>query len=668
MKGIFTLFVMLSITTSFFAQNYNPRTRVQNAKSNGTLFETLSLLNLNTKKSNLKIPKEFKNYAILSLNIEFSRKVISSSPDAISLILPGKKSSMLLELVKTNVKTDDFYIMEMPSKKVVSSGKNIVHYQGIVKNSPNSIAAISIYDGEISGIISVEGNQSDLVLGKLDNSSDHILYEDKDISHLNNFICQITDVHRKNQENTKSYNEPPAADQVKCPEIFFDIANDVVRDKGGSQSAANFVEAMFNQVAILYANEDIKIKLSGLTSWSTSNPFNGLDSYRNYRNQNGFNGDLAHFVTYNYSGGVAWLNALCGSYRYGLTGINRSYQNVPTYSWNISTIAHELGHNFGSNHTHSCVWNGNNTAIDGCYSTEGSCGRPGIPSNGGTIMSYCHLTNVGTNLRKGFGPQPGDLIRRNIRRANCVSSCNSDGDNGGDGDQVDCTGIDAWSGNVNYAAGDKVTYQGRLFERTANNSWIDLGECLLDPCSRAIPWTDNTDYSPGDVVIYQGNVWLRTENNDWELLNCDINTDDPCFGIDPWSENTNYSSGDQVVYQGKAFEWNGSEWIEIANCPEDPSTNLAAEKPRISLIDAVLIYPNPAKSFITLEIKRPEIDIIRINIKNLQGRNVFTKTIQQKSSIQHLKETLNINSLNTGVYFIQIICADEIITKKLEVK
>ena len=46
----------------------------------------------------------------------------------------------------------------------------------------------------------------------------------------------------------------------------------------------------------------------------------------------------------------------------------------------------------GSSHTHACVWNGDNTAIDGCAATEGSCARGGIPpSNGGTIMSYCDL-------------------------------------------------------------------------------------------------------------------------------------------------------------------------------------------------------------------------------------------------------------------------------------
>ena len=59
-------------------------------------------------------------------------------------------------------------------------------------------------------------------------------------------------------------------------------------------------------------------------------------------------------------------------------------------------VTHEQGHLMGSRHTHACVWNGNNTAIDGCgpaagYGYEGSCSGAPIPSGGGTIMSYCHF-------------------------------------------------------------------------------------------------------------------------------------------------------------------------------------------------------------------------------------------------------------------------------------
>lgn len=91
-------------------------------------------------------------------------------------------------------------------------------------------------------------------------------------------------------------------------------------------------------------------------------------------------------------------------------------------------MTHELGHVFGSRHTHSCVWNGNNTPIDSCGSSQGfaedGCTGGPIPEEGGTIMSYCHLTGVGVNFANGFGPQPSEKIKDFINNANCLgTSC-----------------------------------------------------------------------------------------------------------------------------------------------------------------------------------------------------------------------------------------------------
>jgi hypothetical protein len=114
---------------------------------------------------------------------------------------------------------------------------------------------------------------------------------------------------------------------------------------------------------------------------------------------------------------------------------------LPTFSWTVTVVAHEAGHNFGSPHTQSCSWNDNNTAIDGCVNVEnGNCARPGTPNDGGTIMSYCHLDpNVGVNLNKGFSKgadensisaNMGPYQRIRHRYANCnltVNCGNSDG-------------------------------------------------------------------------------------------------------------------------------------------------------------------------------------------------------------------------------------------------
>lgn len=151
-----------------------------------------------------------------------------------------------------------------------------------------------------------------------------------------------------------------------------------------------------------------------------------LSSYQ--ANTGTFNGDLSHLVSYQASGGIAaGFSGICAGNVDNskcFSSIDGTYANVPTYSWSVMVCTHEMGHLIGSRHTHACVWNGNNTAIDGCAGqTEGSCPLPGNPPGGGTIMSYCHITGVGINLNNGFGPQPQAVLINTVNNASCLSPC-----------------------------------------------------------------------------------------------------------------------------------------------------------------------------------------------------------------------------------------------------
>src|SRR5690606_19303077 len=104
-----------------------------------------------------------------------------------------------------------------------------------------------------------------------------------------------------------------------------------------------------------------------------------------------------------------------------------------------NVIIHELGHVLGSNHTQSCVWNGNNTPIDNCgphYYTVtntnpfgtidgANCynsSNPILPTNGGTIMSYCHLlSSVKINFQNGFGQNSPNTPLTRIRGKICAN-------------------------------------------------------------------------------------------------------------------------------------------------------------------------------------------------------------------------------------------------------
>lgn len=105
----------------------------------------------------------------------------------------------------------------------------------------------------------------------------------------------------------------------------------------------------------------MKLSISCIKIWDTPDPY-PLDAYYKLvdfteRLNGEFNGDLAHLVSYDGGGGIAYIDVLCYKYNgTGYSGLAEGFSEVPYYSWTVEVIAHELGHNIASPHTHSCKW------------------------------------------------------------------------------------------------------------------------------------------------------------------------------------------------------------------------------------------------------------------------------------------------------------------------
>jgi hypothetical protein len=213
---------------------------------------------------------------------------------------------------------------------------------------------------------------------------------------------------------------------ANCIRIYVEADYDLFLNKGSVANVVSYLTGMFSQSAALFSNDGIPVSMSEIFVWDVTSPYTSttasglLNQFRATRTS--FNGDLAHLVAKRSGlGGVAYVNVMCNrNFAYGFSSINPTYQSVPTYSWTVDVFTHETGHNIASPHTHACQWNGDGTAIDGCYTTEGGCPAPEIPVDGGTIMSYCHLVSVGKNFTKGFGIQPRNLM---LTRFNAAASC-----------------------------------------------------------------------------------------------------------------------------------------------------------------------------------------------------------------------------------------------------
>lgn len=458
--------------------------------SEGKTFQKYDIFETNNSIiPNAKITKIVDKYSILSLKNDGLQQLVKEKQNRIEFTVSdatGRSYNLLL--YKVNLFTSDFKVStsDLRSNMNYSTG---IHYRGIIANNYNSIVAISFIENEVMGIINNGATQ--LILGKLEgNTTNHILYFENDLKVSSNFSCgTVASVGTSYSLEDLTYSKTEKMEDNDCLSVYIEVDNDIFLDKG--TTTGFFITGLFNQSATIFANDGITLVLSEIFIWDTSHNYAGacsravLEGFQAFRTS--FNGDIGHLVSYdNLLGGIAaGFNAICNSdiaETMCFSGIHGMFETVPIYSWNVMVFTHEMGHLLGSRHTHACVWNGNNTAIDGCGSCQEEpnpppspggcalsgidcnfCPRPPSPANGGTIMSYCHLDPVGINFSLGFGPQPTAVMLNNIANASCTFSCGSC--------PTDLTLTGTETVSVTYFATNSIT-SSQTIESTANVQYL----------------------------------------------------------------------------------------------------------------------------------------------------------------------------------------------------
>jgi hypothetical protein len=377
---------------------------------------------------------------VLSLDKQALGAVRNARPETMTLALPNAAGApVVLELVRVEPFAPGFTARTSDGQTIPRSALG-EHYRGVVRGEEGSLASISFLNDEIMGTtISSRGN---MVLGKLGGANRgnlHVLYPENGLIPKSGFRCATGDDGPATTDEVISYYQGTGLSKAMSEEIakavaganvkiYVEVDYNVYQNKGAGTEA--FITGIFNNSATIYANESIPIVMSPMFNWTSKSPYQGGDSsgfLRSFqRNRNSFNGDLGHLVSLNNLGGIAaGFNGFCAANRDDsqcYSGLQSTYSNVPTYSWSVMVFTHEMGHLMGSRHTHACVWNGNNTQIDGCSTPEGTCPQVAYPAGGGTIMSYCHLSGrPGINFNNGFGTQPGNVIRSRFAAASCLT-------------------------------------------------------------------------------------------------------------------------------------------------------------------------------------------------------------------------------------------------------
>lgn len=409
-------------------------TELQNLRTD---FSPINIFNVESEIDE-DVAKIVKDATITSLNNEKKNQLMISKSEYIELSIPFQNKVVSLLLYRVNPTAEGFHV-DTDKRKNIGYEKGLF-YRGIIKGDSKSIASFNFFNGECNGVFSnaIFGN---VVVGKLKkpgNINRYIIYSDAKMNVINSFDCHVKENELLPNANVSSAKSVLS---TRCASIYFEIDYDLYTTNNSSEiETTNWLTSVFNNIQTLYDNDGISVAIKSVFIWTSQDPYNGIGttSYEYLTafgaNTPFFDGDLGQLVGIDPGGlgGVAIaINGLCSQNNYSYSDVNVEYENVPTFSWTIQVMTHELGHLLGSPHTHGCYWNGNNTAIDGCGPTadasytEGNCEIGPLPaeSEGGTIMSYCHLVSgIGINLANGFGPQPAALILDTVNNSSCLST------------------------------------------------------------------------------------------------------------------------------------------------------------------------------------------------------------------------------------------------------
>ena len=654
MKKLFSIVAAILVIASCYAQDQQGIFKeINQLKASGAIPKEMHIVKfLSTEIHQRDYDlKGLNKGTIVSLSKNAIEALLLNRNDFIQIQLPADdQGEMTLTLKRHEIFTNEFTLNSSSGPGNPVTYTPGVHYKGIVDGEPSSVVALSVFKDQVMGLIATD--HGNFVIGRLKNDPEnrHVFYNDRDLDKFSKFECETLD-DGLGYTRDQLGRTARSMDVNDCVRLYIEINNDIVTNKGGVVPATDYITGLYNQCFILFANESINMMINQIFAWTTPSPYHSgsasqkLSAYQ--ANTSFFNGDLSQLLGYSADGVAAGTNGICNvnpDLSKCYSGIVPSYNNVPTFSQSVWFVTHELGHLLGSRHTHACVWNGNNTAIDGCAPPEGNCPQPPLPP-AGTIMSYCmQVTGIDFNL--GFGPQPGNVIRNSVNTAgNCLTACGAP--------TTYCLSYGLTSNNKYI----KKVALGSINNLTGNNggygNYISLSTDLMAGTTYTISLTPGSN---GSTKYWR--VWIDYNgDNDWddagELVGQKAGSQVVSFAFTVPSGASVIATRMRVsmAYNAYAASCGPFPTGEV----EDYTVVIFQSVQNAKLITAlgdikdkgqISAYPNPASNQITIQNNNHRM-LGTISIYDVSGKIIY------KKFVENFQTTIDVKKFSTGVYCIR---------------
>lgn len=208
------------------------------------------------------------------------------------------------------------------------------------------------------------------------------------------------------------------------------------------------------------------------------------------------------------------------------------------------------------------------------------------------------------------------------------------------------------TGNGAYSSGGKVYYRHKW---GTNANYIGYSGCTAsDPCT-ALPvtWLDfNAILSNGIVDI----SWSTADEYDNDHFELQRSIDGINFYTIELIESKGNTSGVTTYYTSDLSPATGTSYYRVKQIDLDGKSTVTDVRRVVNSDESIRLYPNPLYgSTVFIELSHPE-NYYGLNLIDPLGRNVLELNSHQLTSLVSLELE---NKISAGIYFIQLIGAEE---------
>jgi hypothetical protein len=488
MKKQLTLIGMLLISGISFAQTdrlWSEGSR----KTSSEIFEN---------KTGISNPK------VYNLDINGLKNVLAKAPKRLAA---GEKSELIISFPNSEGRMENFKVRENSNfaPELAAKYPDIKSYVGQGLDDPNSTVYFSVSPLGLSSM-EIYGDKSAVFIEPYSKDlSSYVVYRKSDKKDdLNKFECTVVDAAQKGVSNSALAARPNADDaKLRTFRLALSCTGEYTTYFGGTKAQAlaamnttmtrvnGVFEKDFAARMVLIANNDAVIytnastdpysAASGMSSWNSQlqSTLTSVIGEANY--------DIGHLFGASGGGGNAGcIGCICTNGSKG-SGYTSPADAIPSGdNFDIDYVAHEMGHQFGGNHTFS-------------MNNEGT-GANMEPGSGSTIMGYAGITSqdIQPHSDAFFHAISIQQITNNIKAKTCSVNTNT-----GNSIPTASAGLDytipkgtpfVLTGTGTDADGDSLTY---IWEQMDNASSSQTGASSAASATKASgpnfrSWTPTT--------------------------------------------------------------------------------------------------------------------------------------------------------------------------------